>query len=143
MRKNTKGFTLVELLIVVVIMAVLAATVIPEFSTSTADAQLNTTVFNLQTMRSQIQTYKAQHGGNVPPTLAKMTVKTNKTHAEGAADSLFGPYLSTLPEDAINSVAAEAVSASTPVVATGTTGGWLYNSTTGEVRINDSNHDHR
>ena len=48
-----KAFTLVELLIVVVIMAVLAATVIPEFSSSTVDAQINTSVFNLQTMRSQ------------------------------------------------------------------------------------------
>jgi prepilin-type N-terminal cleavage/methylation domain-containing protein len=69
---SSKGFTLVELLIVVVIMAVLAATVIPEFNSSTDNAKTNTSMFNLPTMRAQLQTYQAQHRVNAP-TLFKLT----------------------------------------------------------------------
>ena len=63
-RKIKRGFTLVEVLIVVLIMAVLAATVIPQFQTSTAEAEAATAEFNLQTMRSQISLFKSQHGGS-------------------------------------------------------------------------------
>ena len=37
--RRSSGFTLVEILIVVVIMAVLAATIIPQFSSATNDAK--------------------------------------------------------------------------------------------------------
>ena len=38
-RAGPSGFTLIELLIVVIILAILAAIVIPQFSSSTADAK--------------------------------------------------------------------------------------------------------
>ena len=38
-KAKKQGFTLVEVLIVVVIMAILAATIIPQFSDSTKDAK--------------------------------------------------------------------------------------------------------
>ena len=38
-KANSKGFTLVELLIVVIILAILAAVVFPQFSASTNDAK--------------------------------------------------------------------------------------------------------
>ena len=49
------AFTLIEVLIVVVIMAVLAATIIPQFSASTEDAKTSQLSFNVHTMRSQIE----------------------------------------------------------------------------------------
>jgi general secretion pathway protein G len=67
--KGRTGFTLVEVLIVVVIMAVLAATIIPQFTDTTTDAKKNTSVFNLNTLRAQVETYKAQHNGKVPTAL--------------------------------------------------------------------------
>ena len=39
MKTDSKGFTLVELLIVVIILAILAAIVVPQFSSSTTDAK--------------------------------------------------------------------------------------------------------
>lgn len=146
MRKHVKkGFTLVELLIVVVIMAVLAATVIPEFSSSTVDAKKNTTVFNLQTLRSQIQTYRAQHGGSPPATLAKLTVITDKAGLElgdtGVGDLIYGPYLTEVPEEAIAGIVTVATSTDNPIAVTGTAGGWIYNATTGEIRVNHTDYD--
>ena len=49
MRNRRKAFTLIEALIVVIIMAVLAATIIPQFSTSTKDAKMSNLKFNLHT----------------------------------------------------------------------------------------------
>ncbi len=60
------AFTLIEVLIVVIIMAVLAATIIPQFSSSTEDAKRSTLEFNLHTIRSQIELYKVHHLGSAP-----------------------------------------------------------------------------
>ncbi|AQT68894.1 PilD-dependent protein PddA [Anaerohalosphaera lusitana] len=62
-----KGFTLVEILIVVVILGILAAIVIPQFSQASSDAKLSSLRSNLQTMRSQIALYKVQNSDNLPP----------------------------------------------------------------------------
>ena len=59
--RRRNAFTLIEVLIVVIIMAVLAATIIPQFSSSTNDAKNSSVVFNLQTIRSQIEMYKTHH----------------------------------------------------------------------------------
>ncbi len=61
-----KGFTLVELLIVVIILAILAAIVVPQFASSTDDAKLSSLDSNLATMRSTIELYYHQHKGIYP-----------------------------------------------------------------------------
>lgn len=53
MKRN--AFTLVEVLIVVVIMAILAAAIVPQFTESGSDAKWSTSQLNLSTMRAQIQ----------------------------------------------------------------------------------------
>ncbi len=61
-----RGFTLVELLIVVIILAILAAIVIPQFSSSTVDANEAALDSDLNALRSAIELYKAQHNGLYP-----------------------------------------------------------------------------
>ncbi|MBM4001309.1 MAG: type II secretion system protein [Planctomycetes bacterium] len=140
-RKNRSGFTLIEVLIVVVIMAVLAATIIPQFSDASTDAKLNTSVFNLQTLRSQIETFKAQHGGTAPAALTRLTVKTKK---DGTVDASgpYGPYLSTIPEETITGASTVKASTNNPIASgdVDTAGGWIYNATSGEIRINHADH---
>lgn len=52
MRKNTKGFTLMEMLIVIAIIAIIAAIAIPVYSTQLNNARLATDAANLRTAES-------------------------------------------------------------------------------------------
>jgi prepilin-type N-terminal cleavage/methylation domain-containing protein len=63
---NNKGFTLVELLIVVIILAVLAAIVVPQFGSSTEDAKVSTIKTDLAALRNAIELYYHQHDSRYP-----------------------------------------------------------------------------
>ena len=135
------AFTLIEILIVVVIMAILAATIIPQFTNSTADAEIATTEFNLNTLRSQIELYKAQHGG-ANPAFASGVI-TGLTTQTTYNSRNYGPYMVSIPLNAIKgSAVVTEVTGSAPIGGghvTGT-GGWLFHSGTGEIRIDHAQH---
>src|SRR6185503_3199509 len=65
-RTRKGGFTLVEILIVVIILGILAAIVIPQFTSASQDARKNSLTSQLQTLRSQIELYKLQHLDQLP-----------------------------------------------------------------------------
>src|SRR5262245_44990541 len=101
------AFTLIEVLIVVVIMAILAATIIPQFTDSTKDAKASTATFNLHTLRAQIELYRTQHSGLLPSaTLEELTQSTNESGADGAAGPSFpyGPYIREIPANPFTNV---------------------------------------
>jgi len=137
-RRN--AFTLVEVLIVVVIMAVLAATIIPQFTDSTTDAKASSVKFNLHTLRSQIVLYKMQHDGTLPgATLNELTIQTD---VDGNAGTDYGPYMSEIPVNTFTNSNAVTAITNSPAVAGDVTGagGWLYNATTGEVWIDHADY---
>jgi type II secretion system protein G len=139
--RTTRGFTLVEVLIVVVILAILAATIIPKFSNSTSDAQSSSAQYNLHVLRSQIELYKAQHNG-VPPTVAKIADQlTKKTKADGTVDAAgqYGPYIQSMPANPFNNSATVGATADNPPTAVAGSDGWLYNETAGQIWINEAN----
>ncbi|QDU95135.1 prepilin-type N-terminal cleavage/methylation domain-containing protein [Lignipirellula cremea] len=141
--KKASGFTLVEVLIVVVIMAVLAATIIPQFSDSANDAKEGTSEFNLHTIRSQIELYKSQHDGLVPSDLSKLTEVTDEDGTVGAgADFKYGPYIRELPVNSFTNLNTVTTITNSPAQAGDVTGasGWLYNATTGTVFIDHADH---
>ena len=60
-----KAFTLIEILIVVVILGILAAVVVPQFTNASEDANDAAVRTQLQTLRGQIELYRAQIGSDL------------------------------------------------------------------------------
>jgi general secretion pathway protein G len=63
MRRRTGGFTLVEILIVVVILGILAAIVVPQYLGATEDASKKAAVHEVQRLRKAVEVYLIRHGG--------------------------------------------------------------------------------
>jgi len=107
-RRNSKGFTLVEILIVVIILGILAAIVIPQFTNASTDARKNSLTSQLQTVRSQLELYKLQHNDKLPG-FAGATADlqweqmTGQTDVNGLTTTKdFGPYLQQTPANPLN-----------------------------------------
>ncbi len=126
-----KGFTLIEILIVVIILGILAAIVIPQFTNASEDARRTSMRNQLQTMRGTVELYRVEHR-DVPPLLVTdgWAVVTAKTDIGGdvVATGTLGPYL---PAPVVNPM-----TNSSTIVAVGTgastSNGWFYDETTGQ-----------
>ena len=146
MRKSLRrdAFTLIEVLIVVIIMAVLAATIIPQFSESTSDAKDSQVKFNLHTIRSQIEMYKAHHLNEVPSLANFVTQMTDKSDINGTqtGELLYGPYVQgSLPENPFtntNTIVAVAAEGTEPTAIVAGGAGWQYDESTGDFYPNNS-----
>jgi general secretion pathway protein G len=128
MKRNSRGFTLVEILIVVIILGILAAIVIPQFTNASNDARNNSVASTLQTMRGQIELFKIQHGDLPPAQTALTVVLTGKTNAADlttvVATGTLGPYVQSFPVNPVNGW-------STVAAAPGASIGWVYTTAAG------------
>ncbi|MCA9295366.1 MAG: prepilin-type N-terminal cleavage/methylation domain-containing protein [Phycisphaerales bacterium] len=61
--KRNRAFTLIEILIVVVILGILAAIVIPQFSDASTDAAESSVKSTLQAVRAQLELYNFRNNG--------------------------------------------------------------------------------
>ena len=97
-RKSIKrGFTLIEILIVVVILGILAAIVIPQFTNASDEAQESQARTQLQSMRSQVQLYRVKNDvlpGGMADADAVWTALMSTTDADGDAQT---PYIASEP----------------------------------------------
>ncbi len=72
MKRNNKGFSLVELIIVIAIMAVLVATLAPQYVKFVEKSKETTDFQNIQTMKSAVNAYVAYkqiHTGTITITI--------------------------------------------------------------------------
>jgi len=153
------GFTLVEILIVVVILGILAAIVIPQFTEASTEAKESRLVSDLQMMRSQIELYKIQHNDRLPgvETAASpigstgtetfvncMTGYTDQwgNPAAGPGPGIYGPYMQKLPTNPFNApVPLDTVSfgaAIAPGVGGSDATGWNLDPASGKFQANDA-----
>lgn len=72
--KNRKGFTLVELMVVVLIIGILVAIAIPLYSAARETAMKNSTMANLRMIKGSMAQYQAKNGGETLPTDIKELV---------------------------------------------------------------------
>ena len=137
------GFTLVEILIVVVILGILAAIVIPQFTGASTQAKLSSLVSDLQTMRSQIELYKLQHNEQLPGagggdgTAATFEeALTGETEVDGdvwVSGTSYGPYLQKLPTNQFVDLATVGESTDAAAATGGGNNGWEFDTVTGEI----------
>ncbi len=127
--RKQAGFTLIEMIIVVLLLGILAMIIIPQITVSTGEARLNTMRTNLNAVRSAIELYYHQHSNIYPGVVqetdgstaastdvqclaAFMAQLTTYSQLNGKADpvrtaltgTIFGPYLKTvaLPQNPFN-----------------------------------------
>lgn len=76
-RSVRRGFTLIEILIVVVILGILAAIVIPQFTNASQEAAESSVKSQLQTVRSQIELFRVRNNGNLPTEFTDLLTPPN------------------------------------------------------------------
>lgn len=125
-------------MIVVVVMAILAAVVLPQFGDSAKDAKTSGARYNLHSMREQLEYYRMQHDGKHPSSLNVLTLRSNAAGNTGTgAEYRFGPYLTAIPKNPFTDGTLVTPSPSNPPTsATGADdAGWLYHAASGGVWI--------
>jgi prepilin-type N-terminal cleavage/methylation domain-containing protein len=140
-----KGFTLIELMIVVSILGIVGAIAFPHYQDSTKQAKEAAAKSILSVLRSQAQLYRVQHYGLAPGYMGTMTAPNSvfewqligTSAVNGSASSSkvpsasypLGPYLSELPINPINGKSGiKIVSGSVTDFSTAVDAnyGWLY-----------------
>lgn len=129
MRKN--GFTLIELLIVISIIAILAATIIPNFIGFDTEARITAAKTNLDTLRTRIILFRAKEA-RYPDSLQELLDTYYLDVGVRKA------YLSKIPFEMVskksgNNEFIDISSSEEPITREG---GWVYYIDTAEVHIN-------
>jgi general secretion pathway protein G len=162
-KKGSRAFSLVELVIVIVIIGIIAAIAIPRVSRGSRGAGESALASNLAVMRSAIELYASEHGGDYPgaksdgdagmenteEALVSQLTKYSKANGEvsdvrnPAAGFIYGPYLRRgvppVPVGAYRGSSKVLIdTTNVPPAVSATEGGWVYNPLTGDIIANSS-----
>ncbi len=167
--QRNSGFTLVELIIVVVILGILAALAIPQFGTSTKDANESTLKGDLAILRNAVNLYYHEHNSTWPGAVKTdgsgtatvaldnpvayvnqmlyFTDKFGKVSLVQDALYPYGPYLMAMPDNPLaaaasvpdDSVVTTDLGTMTADVAPAT--GWKFSKMTGKLIANEATYE--
>lgn len=132
--------SLIDLALVAVVATVIGAVAIPLIERGVHAARRSALRENLYVLRSQIELYRAEHGGQSPwvvngslPQLLRPTDRTGKMGPKGARFP-FGPYLNgPMPINPITGSSIVTESPEYPFRSASGNGGWLYHPPTGQI----------
>ena len=96
LQKNSRAFTLVEIMVVVVILGILAATIIPQFMTTTYDAKVSAAQAHIAVLQSGVQRFFI-HMDRYPT--AEEGLKVLVEAPAGEEGKWRGPYIDQLRLD--------------------------------------------
>lgn len=120
------GFTLVEILVVVVILGILAALVVPQYSRATQDAKTQATLSQLVKIRDAIRVYYYRNANTLPNVTAG-----SATWGELMSDG----YFKFAPDNIhVGGAAGKIITVGVAADTASTSAyGWVYNPATGDV----------
>jgi type II secretory pathway pseudopilin PulG len=139
---------LVEVLIVMMVFAIMGATVLPQFTAENHEAQEAALRQDLKLLRSQIELYKFQHNGNYPGKGSIypddfLNALLQSSDADGTTGPInskpFGPYfLGQLPPNPYTGGTRVRIvdDVGTAVADDDPVEGWIYNPATGRIKAN-------
>ena len=125
-----KGFTLVEILIVVVILGILAAIVVPQFTNAANEARSGNISTQVSTIENQFELYAARNNGSYPD-----LTTSGETFTDLVTDGFFkeipvNPFTGT---STFASWPSGAATTDSVIYDDGNTAGWLYDASTGNI----------
>lgn len=124
-----RGFTLVELVVVILILGILSATAIPKMFNKFSDARDNSAKQSLAIVRNAIEMYAANNEGAYPGT-------DSATFKTALQTYLKGPFPTCTAGNKNANV--RVVTSGTAALSASGTEGWAYNNITGEFIINSA-----
>lgn len=123
-----RAFTLIEILMVVVILAIMVSIVVPRFVNAASDSALTATKVELEKLRRHIEVYEARNLGTLPD-----VAEGNGTWGQIVVGN---DYLLSAPINAwVGGANSKVITFGTdPDTSYHTDYGWIYDPTTGYVR---------
>lgn len=123
-REGKRGFTLIEVMIAVVIIAILTTVVNPQFKNLVRKAKETKLKENLSTIRSAVDVEYTKNNGRYPDEISLEMFKERK-----------------IPEDVIKETNQIIYNYDEEIYVNSDSGGWIYNPSLGEIRVNNYERD--